>query len=143
MSYWVVDANIAVNTALNISDSLEHFWEMLSKEQAIPCAPRLWMSETTSAVRFYLSQKHVTVEEAEQALRTIHALRVEIMDEDEQSCLRALELAGRLGQSKAYDAFYMALAESLASPFWTADEKLANRCRKDLNLPWVHWVGEL
>ncbi len=143
MSHWVVDANLAVNTAINISDSLEQFWESLARELATPCAPRLWMSETTSAVRFYLAQKQITIEEAEQAIRTIHALHVEIMDEDEELCLRALELAGKLGQSKAYDSFYLALAEKLAEPFWTADERLANRCRKDLNLPWVHWIGEL
>jgi len=141
MNYWVVDANLVVNTALNISDSLEQFWESLSKAQAIPCAPRLWMSETTSAVRFYLSQELINVEEARQAVQTIHGLRVEILDEDEELCQRALELAGKLGQSKAYDAFYLALAEKLASDFWTADKRLASCC-KDLKLPWVHWVGD-
>ncbi len=100
MSYWVIDASVAVNTVLDI-----------------------------------------TAEEAEQALRTIHGLRVEIVDEDEELCLRALELAGKLGQSKAFDAFYLALAEKLASEFWTAHERLANRCRKDLKLPWVFAVA--
>ena len=51
MSYWVVDANIAVQSALNISDGLERFWERINDEQITPCSPRLWMSETTSAVR--------------------------------------------------------------------------------------------
>jgi predicted nucleic acid-binding protein len=100
------------------------------------------MSETTSAVRFLLSQKHITSDEAEQALRTIHGLQVEIIDEDEELSLRALALAGKLGQSKAYDAFYLALAEKMMIEFWTVDERLANRCRKDLKLSWVHSVGE-
>ncbi len=137
MSYWVIDANIAVNTALDITDELERFWERVDKEQITPCAPRLWLSETTSAIRFLLSQKEITADEAEQALRTIHGLRVEIIDEDEELSLRALELAGKLGQSKAYDAFYLALAEKLVAEFWTADERLANRCRKDLKMSWV------
>ncbi len=141
MSYWVIDANIAIRTVLELNETLEHFWERLAHEEITPCAPRLWLSETTSALRFLLSQKALTADEAEQALRTIHGLHVEIMDEDEELCLRALELAGKLGQSKAYDAIYLALAEKLAADFWTADERLANRSR-DLHLTWVHGLGE-
>jgi predicted nucleic acid-binding protein len=143
MSYWVVDANIAVNTVLNISDKLERFWERIDVEQITPCAPRLFLSETTSAIRFYLSQKEITQDEAEKALRTIHRLRVEIVNEDDDLCLRALELAGKLGQSKAYGAIYLALAEKLAADFWTADERLVNRCRKELQLTWVHSLSEI
>jgi predicted nucleic acid-binding protein len=143
MSYWVIDANIAINTALDITDNLERFWERVDKEQITPCAPRLWLSESTSAIRFLLSQKEITSEEAEQALRTIHGLRVEIVNEDEELSMRALELAGKLGQSKAYDAFYLALAEKLVVEFWTADKRLANRCRKDLKLSWVHSIDEI
>ncbi|PJH75788.1 MAG: hypothetical protein CO064_04780 [Anaerolineae bacterium CG_4_9_14_0_8_um_filter_58_9] len=68
---------------------------------------------------------------------------MEIVNEDEELSQRALELAGNLSQSKAYDAFYLALAEKLVAEFWTADERLFNRCRKDLKLSWVHWIEEL
>jgi predicted nucleic acid-binding protein len=142
MSYWVVDANIAVLTVLELTDDLLSFWDTVDKEQISPCAPRLWLSEVTSAIRALQSQKLLTLEQAEQALRTVHRLRVEIINEDEELSLRALDLAGKLGQSKAYDAFYLALAEKLVVEFWTADERLVNRCRKDLKLSWVHWVGE-
>ena len=39
-------------------------------------------------------------DEAEEAIRTIHSLRVEIINEDEELSLRALELAGKLGNPK-------------------------------------------
>jgi len=143
MSYWVVDANLAVNTALNFSENLERFWDRINQEQITPCAPCLWMSETTSALRVYLAQKQITVKEAEQALRTIYALKVEIIDEDEMLCLRALELAGMLAQSKAHDAVYLATAEKMDTEFWTADQRLSNRCRRDLGWDWVHWINEL
>lgn len=143
MSYWVVDANIAVNTALALTDPLERFWERVDRGQVTPCAPRLFLSETTSAIRFLLSRKEVTADEAENALRTIHGLRIEILNEDEELSLRALELAGKLGQSKAYDPFYLALAEKLVAECWTGDERLYNRCRKDLKWNWVHWIGEI
>ncbi len=141
MNYWVIDANIVIQTVLDMTNSLEQFWENVDMQQINPCVPRLWLSETTSAIRSLLSQKHITSEQAGQALRTIHGLHIEIIDEDEELSLRALELAGKLGQSKAYDAFYLALAEKLAVEFWTGDERLANRCRKDLKLSWVHSVN--
>jgi predicted nucleic acid-binding protein len=143
MSYWVVDANIVVNTVMSMTDNLKLFWERVDQEQITPCAPRLWVSEVTSTVRFLVSQKELSSDEAEEALRTMHGLRVEMINEDEELSLRALELAGKLRQSKAYDAFYLALAEKLVVEFWTADERLFNRCRKDLKLSWVHWIGEL
>lgn len=143
MSYWVVDANIAVNTVLSVTDKLLAFWERVDREQIIPSAPRLWISEVTSALRFWVSQKELTEDEAEDALRTIYGLKIEIVDEDEELSLRALELAGKLRQSKAYDAFYLALAEKLKAEFWTADNRLANRCRKDLKLHWVHSLEEI
>ena len=143
MSYWVVDANIVVNTVMSITDNLKLFWERVDQEQITPCAPRLWVSEVTSTVRFLVSQKEISSDEAEEVLRTMHGLRVEIINEDEELSLRALELAGKLRQSKAHDAFYLALAEKLVVEFWTADERLFNRCKKDLKLSWVHWIGEL
>jgi predicted nucleic acid-binding protein len=142
MNYWVIDANLAVNTALNLSENLERFWERVNQNQITPCAPRLWMSETTSAVRAYLAQKQINVEEAQQALHMIHALSVEFVDEDKALCLRALELAGVLGQTKAYDAFYLAVAEKIGAEFWTADQRLYKRCQDDLGLEWVHWIHE-
>ena len=143
MSYWVIDSNIAVKSVLSLTDNIDSFWKRVDQEQITPCAPRLWLSETASAIRFLVAQKVLTSDEAEDALRTIHGLRVEIMNEDEELSLRALELAGKLGQSKAYDAMYLALAEKLVVDFWTMDERLVNRCRKDLKLSWVHWLGEL
>ena len=143
MSYLVIDANVAIKSILSATDSLDAFWEKVDQENITPCAPRLWLSETASAIRSLVSQKAVSPDEAEDALRTIHGLHIEIIDEDEELSLRALELAGKLGQSKAYDAFYLALAEKLVAEFWTADERLYNRCRKDLKLSWVHWIGEL
>lgn len=143
MSYWVVDASIAIKTATELSQTLELFWDRVDREQVTPCAPRLWVSETTSGIRLMVFQKHLTPNDAEQALRNLHGLRFEIINEDEELSLRALEWAGKLGQSKAYDAFYLALAEKLVVDFWTADVRLANRCRKDLKLDWVHSISEL
>jgi len=52
---------------------------------------------------------------------------------------RALELALELGLT-VWDAAYVALAESLATEFWTADRDLAGRARR--RFPWVRLLGE-
>jgi hypothetical protein len=59
-----VDANIVVQTALNITDNLEAFWDRVDREQITPCAPRLWLSETASAIRFLYSHKEILSDEA-------------------------------------------------------------------------------
>jgi len=56
-------------------------------------------------------------------------------------CQAVLEWAGRLNQSRAYDAFYMALAEELGAEFWTADQRLA-RAAQQAGVTWTHWIGE-
>ncbi len=54
----------------------------------------------------------------------------------------ALHFAERIGQSKAYDAQYLALAARENAAFWTADGRLA-RAAQATGLAWVHWIGEL
>ena len=54
---------------------------------------------------------------------------------------RAWYWAGRLNQSKTYDAQYVALAELERADFWTADRRLVNGARQ-AGAGWVHWIGE-
>jgi hypothetical protein len=30
----------------------------------------------------------------------------------------------------------------MEAEFWSADERLCNRCQKDLGIEWVHWINE-
>ena len=53
---------------------------------------------------------------------------------------KALEMASRFGQGAAYDAHYLALAESLRCELWTADEKFYRSVGQEL---WhLRWIGE-
>ena len=53
---------------------------------------------------------------------------------------RALQLASQLKQDAAYDAHYLALAESVGCDLWTADERFYRAARSsDDN---VRWIGE-
>jgi predicted nucleic acid-binding protein len=72
---------------------------------------------------------------------------VQVIPSDLGLCESAFKWAERLGHSKAYDSFYLALAEWLSAErqvlveLWTADERLVNRARQ-VGAPWVRWVGE-
>lgn len=51
----------------------------------------------------------------------------------------ALLWAERIGQSKVFDAQYLALAESLSAKFRTADQRLFHSLQA-LGVNWVHAI---
>jgi len=76
-----------------------------------------------------------------EGLDLILELGVELMPPTRSLSVQALNLAERIGQSKACDAQYLALASHENAPFWTTDRRLANAART-AGLGWVHWVGD-
>ena len=54
--------------------------------------------------------------------------------------VRALQLASQLKQNAAYDAHYLALAESFGCELWTADERFYRAASPSIDN--VHWIGE-
>ena len=53
---------------------------------------------------------------------------------------RTWQLAAHFQQPQAYDSFYLALADLMRVPFWTADRRLYNAVRGELR--WVHLLDE-
>ena len=76
------------------------------------------------------------------ALSSLFALEVIIVEANEIRCHNALEWAGRLGQSRAYAGFYVALAEEIDAPFYTADRRLANSAN-EAGAEWAHFVLDM
>jgi len=108
-------------------------------------APPLLPMEITNIVRQYLRRakpprtEPLNFPEAAAVLGQFLSLPVELAmptDIHEQ----ALSLAVTYGLPAVYDAHYVALAERLGCPLWTADRNLTNTLSS--KLPYVRWIGD-
>ena len=141
----VIDSSLAVWTVMPVVSGTsinlaERFSEWQSAQYRL-VAPTLWLAECTSAVRAAVYARAVSIEKARVAIEDLFTLGVEIVPMDASLCQAAFEWAGRLGQVRAYDGFYLTLAEQLNAQFWTADRRLTNSARQ-AGAGWVHWIGE-
>jgi predicted nucleic acid-binding protein len=138
----VVDANLTVALILPTpySTQAQAVWERWSAEATDVFAPDLWAYEVTSALRKAVSITGMSSPEAEVHLETVMQLGVQLVPPTLELDRLALRWAERLGQTVAYDAHYLALAETLECDFWTADRRLADAAGDEV--PWVHWIGK-
>jgi len=144
----VIDANLTVRTVLPLGKGREiEYIEKWHQAKTQILAPDLWYAESVSAIRRIMSLNLITAGEGYQAIKDLFALDVQVIPSDLRLCESAFKWAERLGHSKAHDSFYFALAEWLSAErevlveLWTADERLVNRARQ-VDAPWVRWVGE-
>ena len=101
-------------------------------------APALIKYEVVAVARKAVYQGRLTAEEGQEAL--LRLLGIPIITHMEQSLhQRAFELAVKFNRPRAYDTQYLALAEHLACPFWTADERLYNAVKDSFSH--IHWLG--
>ena len=101
-------------------------------------SPPLWAYEVTSVIRNKVHRDKITSDEGEEAFAIIHKLGVRLIVPPDLH-KRAWEMAKKLNRPAAYDAHYLALAQTLDCEFWTADERLYNAIKDQL--PWVRWLG--
>lgn len=135
----VVDASFAVAAVLpnpRQEAALRCFSDWYQEGRRL-LAPSLWRAEAVSAIRLQVYSQTLTNEEGRHALEDLFDLGIEIVPTPPALCFQALEWAERLGQARAYDAFYLALAEHENATLWTADRRLANRAAQ-LALDWIH-----
>lgn len=144
MAAVVIDANLAVGLVrqMPFSDAFRRLlarWIVNGVEVA---APGLWDYEVATAMRKLWQQQALSREQAFAGLEQIMALPIVRYPAERKLLLSALHWAERLGQSKAYDAQYVALAESLNADLWSADQRLVNALQA-LGATWAHWIGDL
>lgn len=134
----VLDANLAVATALPLPYSPACLAAMASWIEADRklLVPGFWVAEAVSGIRKIVFLGQCDPETAEQAIDDLFQLGVDVVPLDRELCRAALHWADRLTQSKAYDGFYLALAEQKGAELWTTDARLARRAHQ-LGAPWV------
>ena len=138
----VVDASFAVKWILEeeyTPQAISALSEWLSRDTDV-LAPSWYLFEITNALYQRVRRAELTPHEASRLLRESQQTGVQLIGYDESLHARALELAHQFRLNAAYDAHYLALAESMDCEMWTADERLWNSVRTALG--WVRWVGE-
>ena len=138
----VMDASFAIKWVLEEEYSTQAISKLAEwQNQHIDVyAPTWFLFEITNAFYQRIRRNELTLAEGRRLIDTIRDVGVELLDYEQGIHIRALELARQFNLNAAYDAHYLALAESLDCELWTADERLWNSVRAALG--WVRWIGE-
>ncbi|MBI1297298.1 PIN domain-containing protein [bacterium] len=102
-------------------------------------APALLAFEVTATLRRLVYQQAISPARGEAAFAAFQRIPVHLSHRQPILPL-AWDLAKQLNRPRAYDTAYLATAQLSRCPFWTADERLYNAVKSQLN--WVRWVGE-
>lgn len=135
-----IDASLALKVVLHELDSAlaRALWETWQSRHVQIIAPGLWGYEVTSVIRNRVHRGLIPADLGEEAFAAVHRLPVQLVSPNGLH-QQAWAIACRFDRPAAYDAHYLALAEIAGCPFWTADERLFNVVRDELD--WVHWLG--
>jgi predicted nucleic acid-binding protein len=134
----VIDAGVVLALVLPLpySEAAATKIRLLVQEREQLFAPALLEYEVCSALRRAVARNIIDDAAASRALELIDALRIRPITPAWSLHKRALSWASRLGQTKAYDAQYLALAEQMKCELLTADLRLA-RTAQVLGADWV------
>jgi predicted nucleic acid-binding protein len=139
----VVDANLVAALVLPLSYSEQASdkvadWKRAGVELY---APMLLEYELASILRKAVVVGLMTTEAAIEAMHGFSALTVHLWAPTDALHEGAPRWAERPGQSKAYDAHYLALAEQMGCELWTADRRPAHGVQQ-AGAEWARWIGE-
>ena len=142
MSEFVVaDASLAFKWLVEEENSdkataIARFWDDQGLRLAAPC---FMPTEVTNILHRRVVRGELTIAAAAGLVRDLLSLGIELHETPDLHT-RALELASQLNQGAAYDAHYLALAETLGCELWTADQRFHRAA--DTIARNVRWLGE-
>jgi predicted nucleic acid-binding protein len=140
----VIDANLGLGLVLHLpySESAYRLLKRFQEDQEELAVPTLWEYECISGLRAAIYHNHIEAKMADLAVQVLLAIEPKRINPTPTLHRSAMLWAERLGQNKAYDAQYIALAESLGADFWSADQRLINTLKAQ-GAGWAHWIGEV
>jgi len=134
----VIDANVTLGLYLRLphSEKVDRWMQTWQAEDAHLIVPTLWEYECISALHRAATMKMILAADVKRIAANLLSLEFQRVAPSLELHLLAMTWAERLGQSKVYDAQYVALAESQSAQLWTVDLRLANSLMR-----WgVEWV---
>lgn len=136
-----VDASLVIRTLVwgPYTDEAVALLESWRRKNTSLIAPALLAFEVTSTLRRYVYLKQITADQGERAFEKFQRIEIRLSQRKGIFPL-AWELAKRFNRPRAYDTSYLAYARLNDSEFWTADEKLHNAVKDELD--WVRWIGD-
>ena len=140
----VVDANATLGLFLRLPYSgIVEQWFIKQQDHKVDFnAPVLWEYECLTGIKKALVINMISSKDAYKMVRQLMALKIKTIPPTEELHAAALEWTKRIGQSKMYDAHYLALTEYLAADFWTADARLTDSVRR-LGVNWIYCFGDV
>ena len=135
-----IDANAAVKWVLPEPDSATALALFVDATQAgLPIVvPPLFPIEATNVLRRQILRHGLAVTDARRLLERFLTFPVTLLN-PERPHLTAFDLAVTYDLPATYDAHYLALAQLMNCPFWTADQNLVNALRG--RFPLIRWLG--
>ena len=137
----VVDASLAVKWLVEEEDSDKAHAVLQSwvTQDISRLAPYLLPFEVANALHRRVVRGDLSVGESSRMIARLLGSRLEL-HQTPGLHVRALEMANRLKQGAAYDAHYLALAESFDCELWTADERFFRAASSGVDN--VRWLGD-
>lgn len=114
-------------------------WKVRNHKLISPCFMPV---EIVSVLRQLVYLGMLDTEKAVLASRLVMQLGIQYVSPTLESLEASLRWAERLGQSKAYDAHYVAVSEAEGAELWSADRRLVNNLQSQ-GVKWAHWLGEI
>lgn len=140
----VLDASVVIPLMVShpFSQAAERCFRYWKREYYQILSPCFMPVEVVSVLRQAVYGRKLNSQQALEALDILMAMGIELVMPGGELHQSALRWAERLGQSKAYDAQYIALAEQYGAELWSADRRLINALQAQ-GADWAHWIGEV
>jgi predicted nucleic acid-binding protein len=134
-----VDASLVLALLLpeEHSSRAQSLWSGWLREAVTIFGPPLLYAEVPSVLRQAVFFNRVSPDDGEAAFEAFCDINIGI-SANPHLHIHAWNLAKEFHRPRAYDSFYLAVAQAEGCDLWTADRRLVN----SVSLPWVKWIGD-